>query len=160
MVIFIQPDELGSNELANDKTTLTEKHQYNGASPSLVTQLHSPHSPLTDTAVALNKPPPRPFVEAVDAACLARDTDLPEVRLQLANNMIFWVYQDWVHQNPGNHMDGGSTEDGKCKYRWENLFICLPNATMHCLEILGENLSQPSQWSSTAYDIGNGNPSG
>ena len=30
-----------------------------------------------------------------------------------ADDTISIVYQDWVHQNPGTHLDGGIEEDGK-----------------------------------------------
>ena len=35
--LFTQPDNLDPTELAEDGTTLDEKHQYNGASPQHVT---------------------------------------------------------------------------------------------------------------------------
>ena len=38
--------------------------------------------------------------------------------------MLFGVYQDWVHQNPVNNLNGGIT-DGKFQARWEKL-VCLP----------------------------------
>ena len=45
--------------------------------------------------------------------------------LTAARDMIFDVYQDWVHQNPGTYLDGGIEEDGKWKKRWEKV-IFLP----------------------------------
>ena len=35
--------------------------------------------------------------------------------------MLYGVYQNWVHQNPGYHLDGGITEDSKWQERWEKL---------------------------------------
>ena len=52
------------------------------------------------------------------------------------------------------------TEGGKWQARWKNLSICQPKATTHRLEKSGEDLSQFSQWSSTAYELGDGTPSG
>ena len=44
--------------------------------------------------------------------------------------MLYGVYQDWVHQNHGNHLHEGIKEDGKCQYRWKTcLFI---NPTLKC----------------------------
>ena len=40
--------------------------------------------------------------------------------------MIYDVYQDWVHQNPGDHLYGGITEGSKWQARWEKL-VCMPN---------------------------------
>ena len=37
--------------------------------------------------------------------------------------MIHGAYQDWVHQNPGKHLDGGITEDSQCQAWWEKL-VC------------------------------------
>ena len=51
--------------------------------------------------------------------------NLPDVHLLGAYDMLFGVYQDWVHQNPGNHLDGGITEDGKWQARWGKL-ACMP----------------------------------
>ena len=42
----------------------------------------------------------------------------------------------------------------------KNLYVCLPNATTHCPENSGKYLSQPSQWSSTVYELGSGIPRG
>ena len=39
--------------------------------------------------------------------------------------MIYGVYQDWVHQNPGDHLDGGIAEDIKWKAWWEKI-VCIP----------------------------------
>ena len=82
-----------------------------GTQPSLL------QSPLTETQVALDKPQPRPRVEARDADCLARAAYLPEVLPKGGHDMLFGVYQDWVHQNSGNYLDSGIKEDGKWKSR-------------------------------------------
>ena len=47
----------------------------------------------------------------------------PDVRLLGTDSMIYGVYQDWVHQNPGEHLDGGISEDSKWKARWKRLFF-------------------------------------
>ena len=39
--------------------------------------------------------------------------------------MLYGVYHDWVHQNTGNHLDGGIKEDDKFQANWEKL-VCLP----------------------------------
>ena len=33
------------------------------------------------------------------------------------------VYGDWVHGNPGTHLDGGIAEDGKCQGWWRDLAV-------------------------------------
>ena len=35
--------------------------------------------------------------------------------------MLYGVYQDWVHQNPGDHLYVVIVEDSKCQVRWEKL---------------------------------------
>ena len=71
-VLFTYTNEIKITELADADTKLTENHQYNGSMTLLVTQPYSPHSPLTDTLFALAEPPPRPRVEAGEAAVLVR----------------------------------------------------------------------------------------
>ena len=39
--------------------------------------------------------------------------------------MLYGVYQDWVHQNLGDHLDKVIEEDSKWKAQWEKLF-CIP----------------------------------
>ena len=43
--------------------------------------------------------------------------DLPRVCLMAADNSLFGVYQDWVHQNTGTNLDVGINEDVKWKAR-------------------------------------------
>ena len=77
------------------------------------------HSPLEDTSVALAEPPPRLRVDAGYAALQACAGDLPDVRLLGGNYILFGVYHDWVHQNPENNLDDGTTKYGKGKDRWK-----------------------------------------
>ena len=67
-------------------------------------------------------PPPRPCVKAGDATLQAREGDLSDVRLLGDDYMIYGVYHYWVHQNPGDHLDGRITEDGKWQARWGKIF--------------------------------------
>ena len=115
---------------------------------------------MKDTLVAPDEPLTRPHIEARDAARLARKEDLPEVHPQGAEGMIFGVYQDWVQQNHGKHMEGGITEDGKWQDMWKNLSVCLPNATTHRMGKLEDSLSQPSHWSLNSYKLGSGTTRG
>ena len=39
--------------------------------------------------------------------------------------MLYGVYQDLVHQNPGDHLDGGIDKDSKWQVRWGKL-VCIP----------------------------------
>ena len=93
--------------------------------PPVNTQLSLSHSPPEDTSIASAKPPPIPYVEAIDAALQAREGDLPENRLLGADYMLYGVYQYWVHQNPGDNLDGGIVEDSKWQARWEKT-VCMP----------------------------------
>ena len=104
----------------------TQKPSRNGATPLVGTQPSSSHSSLEDTLVALYKPPTRSYVKAIDAALQARAEDLPDVRLLWSNYMLYELYQDWVHQNPGEHLDGGIAEYIKWQARSEKL-VCMLN---------------------------------
>ena len=98
----------------------------------LRTQPYFPNSPLTDAFVAPDENPPPPRIEAVNNTRISSASDLTEVRFKGANNMIYWIYQYWVHQNPGNHLDGVIKEYGKWQASWEKL-ICL---TTQCYNTL------------------------
>ena len=39
--------------------------------------------------------------------------------------VIYGVYQDWVHQNPGDHLDGGIAEDSKWQ-AYRRKLVCMP----------------------------------
>ena len=75
--------------------------------------------------VALDDTPPHPRFEAGDSNLQAREGDLPDVRLLGSNFMLYGVYQDWVHQNPGDKLDGGIAEISKWQAHWEKI-ICIP----------------------------------
>ena len=49
--------------------------------------------------------------------------DLHEVQRKVSDNALYGVYQDWVHQNPGNNLDGRINDDGKWKARCKKL-VC------------------------------------
>ena len=112
-VLFILIDELKIPELDDAETYPPENHQDNGAMPPVNTQPSSPHLPLKDALVDPSAPPPRPHVEARNAALQVQEGYLPDVRLLGADYMIYGVYQDWEHQNPGDHLDRGIVEDSK-----------------------------------------------
>ena len=117
--LFAQPDEPDPTDLADEKITPVENHQDNGATTTHSTQPSLPHSPLIDGSVA-SEPPPlplRPRVDAVDAAHLLSTANHPEVCLKAADDALFSVYQDWVHQNTGTHLDDVINEDGKWQDR-------------------------------------------
>ena len=106
-------NEIGIPELSDAKTDPTKNLQDNGAKPLVGTKPSFTHSPLEDTLVAPDKPPPCSHIESGDAALQARMGYLPDVCLLGADDMLFSIYQDWVHQKPRDHLDGGITEDGK-----------------------------------------------
>ena len=148
--LFTHPDELDPTELAEDGTNLDENHQNNGASPPYVIQPSLPNSPLKGASVAKYEPPPRPCVEDRYATCLSIMEDLSKVLFKGAYDDLYGVYHNWVHQDPGNNLDGGTKEDGKWKYRWRNLSVFQPNAMTHRLFEMGKFSSQSLQWSLTA----------
>ena len=99
-------NKLEITELANVETDLPENHQDNGSIPLFNTQPSPPHSTPEDTSVASITPPMHPCIEAGDAALQEQEVNLLDVRLLGANYMLYGVYQDWVHQNSGDHLDG------------------------------------------------------
>ena len=55
---------------------------------------------------------------------LAIKSDLNEACLTADDDVLFGIYQDWVHQNPGTHLDGGLEDNVKWQVIWEKL-VCL-----------------------------------
>ena len=102
MDAIVRPtNEFEITELAVAETELPQNLQYNGATLPVRTQTPPPHSPPEDTSVSSAKPPPCPRFKDRYAAPQACAGDLPDVCLLGANYMIYGVYQDWLHQNPG-----------------------------------------------------------
>ena len=112
-MILSRIDDIELLELDNDETEPPENHQDNGATSPVNTQPSQPHSPLEYASVTSAAPLPHPHVEDGNASLQAREGDLPDVHLLGANYLLYGVYQDWVHQNPGDHLDGGIAEDSK-----------------------------------------------
>ena len=107
----------------------------------LGTQSSLPHSSLEYTLVSPDNPPSCPRVKSRDAALQARVGDILYVFLLVVDYILFGVYQDWVHQNLGNYLDGRIKEDGKWKAKWQKT-VCMPT---HCYNLpygnLGEDFS-------------------
>ena len=92
-------------ELALGESTQTETPLYDGETPPLLTQPPSQYTPLVDVPDTLVSPPPRPHKDRSNAVCLASESNLPVDRLTAADDMLFRIYQDWVHQHFGTHLD-------------------------------------------------------
>ena len=107
MALFIQKKEFEYMVLVDAKTTPTKNYQDNGALPLLGTQPSSLHSPLTDALVTTEKPPPLPHIKGSGATRLVSRSYIPEACPKGAVDALYGVYQDWVNQNTGNHLDGG-----------------------------------------------------
>ena len=105
-MLFSHIDELKLPELNDAKTDPTENLQDNGATPPVLTQPSPPHLPLEDASVDPTAPPPSPCVQARCAKLQAREGDLPDVCPLGADYMLYGAYQDWVQQNPREHLDG------------------------------------------------------
>ena len=155
-VLFSHTNKLKILDLADADTDPTKNLQDNGTMLPVETHPSLPHSPLEDTLVALEEPPAYPRVGDGYAALQACMGDLTDVLLLGADNMLFGGYQDWVHQNSGDHLDSGITEYGKCQYRWKNSSICQTNATVHRPVKLGEDLLESFLWISMGYSLGSG----
>ena len=104
-------------ELTGTDTTPTQTPQKNGVMSPLPTQPSTPNSPPVDSPEAPASPTTRTREDASAAYRLASESDLEGVCRTASDNALFGVNQDWVHQNPGTHLDGGIDEDGKCKLR-------------------------------------------
>ena len=98
------------------------------------------------------KRPPSLCIDASSASNLASEGDLPGVCLTAAANALFSVYQDWVHQNTGIHLDKVIDKDGKWQERRKKL-VCL---TTQCYDVYSgwvKNFSRLLRWILTAYKV-------
>ena len=95
--LFTQPGELNTTDLYDANTTLAKNRKENGYLTPLGTQPYLPKSPLTDAFVAPNETLTCPCVEAGNSTHLASAEYLLEARIKGAYNMIYGVYQEWVH---------------------------------------------------------------
>ena len=124
MLLFFHTNKLEILEISNGKTDLPENLQDNGATPPVLTQPYSPHSSLEDASVSPAAPSPHPRVDDGNDALQVKGGDIPEICLLVANYMIYGVYQDWVHQNSGDHLYGSIAEESKWQAQWGKL-VCL-----------------------------------
>ena len=131
-VFFSRMDGPKIIEFDDADNDLPENHQENGATPPVNTQPYSPQSPQEDTLVASAAPPPYSGVEAGNAALQARWGELLYVHLFGADYMLYGVCQGWVHQNLGDHLDGGIAEESKWQARRKTL-VCIPTQHYYAL---------------------------
>ena len=123
-VLFYHTDEIKNLEIPNANTDLPGNHQDNGAKPPANTQPSPPHAPPEDTSVASAKPTLHPRIDAGDYDIQVQEGDLLNFHLLGADYTLYGVYQDWVHQNTGDHLNVGIAEDSKWKARWKKL-VCM-----------------------------------
>ena len=102
-------------ELARGEATPTRNLPDDGKTPSLFTQTPSQYLRPVDALDAPDSLPLRIREDSITSAGLESKGDLPRYQLMAADDNIFGVYQDLVHQNPGIHVDGGIEYDGKWK---------------------------------------------
>ena len=118
-VIFSCIDKIELPELDDADTKPLENLQDNGATLPVLTQPSPSNSPLEDAPVAPADSPPHSCVEDGIAALQERYEDLPDVYLLSADYMMYGLYQDWVHQNQGEHLYGWIAEDSKWQAQWK-----------------------------------------
>ena len=113
MVLFSHIDKLKIPLLVDADTDLNKNLQDNGSTLPVGTQPSLPHSPIEDTSVSPSKHPPCPLFDERYTALQARTGDFPDVCLLGANNMLLGFYQNWVYQNPVEHVDVVIADNGK-----------------------------------------------
>ena len=100
-------------ELAGGYAYLTKTLPGDGEIPLLITQRPSKYALPVDAPDALDSPLPRLRKDTSAPARLTSKVDLPIDHLTAANEKFFDLYQDWAHQNPGTHLDGGTEKYGE-----------------------------------------------
>ena len=112
-MLFTPGHKLYSAELVRVEATLTKTILKDGETLPLQNQLPSRSLPLIEVLDTLVSTPQRLHEYESNAACQASKRNLPNDFPTSANDKLFVVYQDWVHQNSGTHLDGDIEEDGK-----------------------------------------------
>ena len=100
----------------------------NGVMPKFLTQSYPPNSPLVDAPEVISSPLPCTRMGTSVAVRLTIKSDLEDVHFIASKNSLYDVYQDWVHQNPSTHLDGGILRIVSSKRYEKNLFVLPPNA--------------------------------
>ena len=117
-------NKLEITELDNAEIDSPENHQDNGVTLPVNNQKSPPHFPLENSLVASAAPPPHLHVEAGYVTLQAQEGPLSDLCLLGPDYMLYGVYQDWVHQNPGDHLDEGIAEDSKLQAWWGEKNLC------------------------------------
>ena len=73
----------------------------------LLTQPSSQYPPLVDASDTLDSPLTIPRKKTSDTARLVSEGYINRDHITAADDKLFGVYRDWVHQNPGTHLDVG-----------------------------------------------------
>ena len=105
--IFTLVHKLNTTELGGGGATPAKTLLDDGETLTLHTQLASQSLPSVYAPDALDSPPLPLRKDSNDDARIAKEENLPGDRLTAANDKLFGIYQDWVHQNIGTHLDGG-----------------------------------------------------
>ena len=119
-VLFFHTNDTEILDLANADTNPPQNLQENGSTLTVNTHKSPTNSPLEKNSVTSAEPLPCPCVKDRDATLQACAGDLPDARLLGADYIICGVYQDWVRQNLGEHLDGGIANDSKWQAPWKN----------------------------------------
>ena len=120
--LFTQDDEINPSEVMGGEATQTKNPLDNGEMSPLLTQPPSQYSPPVDdpdAPEAPESPPPVPPEYTSNANLLESEGDPERDCPTAANDKLFGVYQDWMHQNPGTHLDCRIDEDGKWQKIWK-----------------------------------------
>ena len=125
--LYTQDNDLNPAELVGGEAIHTTPPLDNGDMLPLLTQPPSQSPPLADVQ---ESPLTGSCEDTSKSTHLASEKNIPGDFLTDADDMLFGVYQDRVHQNPGAHLDDCIEEDGKWQNRREN--YSPPHPTIWC----------------------------
>ena len=121
----------------------------------LLTQPSIPNLHPVDVSETPASPLPHTRVGASIAARLGSESNLPWFRLTAADDALFGIYQDLVHQNTSTYLDGGIDEYGKWQAIWRELFCFLTQRYDLPSSRVRKVSFWHSMWSSKIYECRN-----
>ena len=88
---------------------------------SLYTQSPSQISPLVESPYFPESPLQRLCKDASNASRLVSEGNLPGYRLTAADDKLFGIYEDWLHQNFVTRLWGGVKNYDKWQQSWKKI---------------------------------------
>ena len=117
-ILFTQDHMLNLVEIAGGKQTRPNPPLDDEEMHPLLTQPPSQSTPPVDSPDVPDLSLLLPHKDMNNVACLDSERNHPIDRITAADEILFGIYQDCLHQNPCTYLDWGIEDYGKWQKRW------------------------------------------